>query len=279
MLPGWGAPTWRDAFTHRDPKTGEPEIDESKWNVRDRSDLGLLPDAAVPSRDQVSVDEQGIAHLRADWLSTPTRRGAGQGTTPTLWHKTAYLDQRVLKPGDVSEAQRFGRWEIRAKVPTGPDTYGALAAFWLRNSQSGEIDIMEAWGYNDGPAPGGQRIDTATTTVHTSTSGAGNEKYFWTHADYGAATPVWNDFHTYAFELTPTYAAIFFDGEKLATATPATHPNLWDEAFFGSPLHMRLNLHVGPSAQYWGIPDPLHKEWTRDLDYQVDHVRVWSHAG
>ncbi len=226
----------------------------------------------------MTVDANGVAHLKADWQAAATVRGAGQGSTSALWHKTGYMDQRVLRPGDTSYSQRFGRWEMRAKVPTGPNTYGALAAFWLRNSQSGEIDIMEAWGYNDVAAPGGQRIDTATTTIHTQTAGGG-EKYFWTHADYGAATPVWDDFHTYAFELTPTSAAIYFDGRKLATATPATHPNLWNEEYFGSPLHVRLNLHVGASDKYWGIPDPRHKDWTQNLDYQVDYVRMWAYEG
>ncbi|QTV80203.1 family 16 glycosylhydrolase [Microbacterium sp. NIBRBAC000506063] len=72
-------------------------------------------------------------------------RPANQAGPREIWHKTGYLDQRSLRTGDVSVAQQYGRWEIRAKTPTGPQTYGSLAAFWLRNSQSGEIDIMEAW--------------------------------------------------------------------------------------------------------------------------------------
>lgn len=275
---GWGEPSWRDEFTYRDAG-GSPAVDPTKWNVRDRSDLGLLFDAAVPSRDQVTVDSSGIAHLRADWQSTPTIRPSDQTGPKELWHKTAYMDQRSLKSGNASYSQTYGRWEIRAKVPTGPKTYGALAAFWLRNSQSGEIDIMEAWGYNEKAAPGGQRIDTATTTVHTRTSGSGNEKYIWHHSDYGAATPVWNDFHTYAFEYMPNYAAIIVDGKEIARATPATHPNLWNKEYFGTPMHVRLNLHVGPSAQYWGLPDPNNKSWTQNLDFQVDYVRIWKYNG
>lgn len=277
-LAGWGTPDWRDEFDYRDSVTGKPAVDPKKWNVRDRSDLGLLFDAAVVDDGQVSVDSSGIAHLRADWLDTPVIRPSTQSGPRELWHKTGYMDQRNLGADNVSAGQRWGRWEIRAKVPTGPQTYGALAAFWLRNSNSGEIDIMEAWGYNQTAAPGGQRIDTATTTVHTQTSGSGNQKYIWHHSDYGAAKPVWDGFHTYAFELTPTYAAIFFDGKKIATATPATHPNLWDTRYFNSPLHMRLNLHVGPSATYWGLPNPNNREWTKPLDFQVDYVRTWNYT-
>lgn len=275
---GWGAPAWRDEFDYTDPSTGKPGIDPAKWNVRDRSDLGLLQDAAVPDRNQVSVDADGIAHLKGDWLDTPIARPAGQSGAPLLTHKTGYMDQRALNSDDVAYSQRYGRWEIRAKTPTGPDTYGSLAAFWLRNDQSGEIDIMEAWGYNDGPAPGGQKIDTATTTVHTKTSGSGNEKYYWTH-DFSGSTPPWAEFHTYAFEYTPSYAAVIVDGVVKARVTPADHPNLWDPSYFGSPMHVRLNLHIGPSATYWGLPDPQHRDWTKPLDYQVDYVRMWSYQG
>lgn len=275
---GWGAPTWSDEFTYVDPTTKKPAVDPTKWNVRDRSDLGLLFDAAVPSDDQVTVDSAGILHIRADWLDKPVVRPAGQSGPSQLWHETGYLDQRKLGAGDVSKTQTYGRWEIRAKTPTGPNTLGSLAAFWLRNGQSGEIDIMEAWGYDD-KAVRDQRIDTATTTVHTHTSDpAANKRYIWHHADFGGPDKVWQGFHVYAFEYTPEYAAVFVDGKEMLRATPKTHPNLWDTRYYGSPFHMRLNLHVGPSAQYWGLPDPNNKAATQNLDFQVDYVRTWAYT-
>lgn len=277
-VPGWGTPSWSDEFTYRDD-SGRPSVDPAKWNVRGQDDLGLLFDAAVVDRKQVSVDDAGVLHIRADWLDTPAIRPSTQTGPRELWHKTGYLDQRRLSSDDVSMSQQYGRWEIRAKTPSGPNTFGSLAAFWLRNNQSGEIDIMEAWGYDDA-AVRDQRIDTATTTVHTHTSTPSlNQRYIWHHADYGAATPVWKDFHTYAFEFTPTYAAVIVDGVEILRATPSTHPNLWNPNYFGSPLHMRLNLHVGPSSTYWGLPNPNNKAATQNLDFQVDYVRVWRYEG
>ena len=275
----WGAPAWQDEFDYIDPASGTPAVDPTKWNVRDRSDLGLLFDAAVPTASQVTVDSSGVAHLKGEWLDTPVARPSNQ-SGPTLTHKTGYMDQRKLSSDDVSFGQQYGRWEIRAKTPTGPQTYGSLAAFWLRNDQSGEIDIMEAWGYNEQAAKGGQRIDTSTTTVHTHTSSPDkNEKFFTHHADGGATSKPWDGFHTYAFELTPTYAAVFVDDKQVARYTPQSHPTLWNPEYFGSPLHVRLNLHVGPSATYWGLPDPNNKQWTKPLDYQVDYVKIWSYKG
>ncbi|UYO96660.1 glycoside hydrolase family 16 protein [Microbacterium sp. M28] len=277
---GWGAPTWRDEFSHVDPSTGAPAVDATKWNVRGRDDLGLLFDAAVVERDQVSTDDSGILHIRADWLPQAEKRPAAQSGPTDLWHTTGYLDQRRLQTGDVAMSQRYGRWEIRAKTPTGENSRGSLAAFWLRNSQSGEIDIMEAWG-RGGTMPAEYDTwlrDTAATTVHTKTDGTGR-KSVWRHREQGAATVPWDGFHVYAFELTPTYAATFVDGVEVMRVTPATYPDLWDPNYFGTPLHMRLNLHVGPSATYWGLPDPARRSLTQDLDFQVDYVRVWSYDG
>ncbi|MCW2955877.1 MAG: hypothetical protein JWO69_746 [Thermoleophilia bacterium] len=269
-LPGWGTPAWRDEFSGT-------AVDPTKWNVRARADLGLLFDAAEPVREQVSTSN-GILHIKGDWLTTPYTRPAGRAGIPVITHKTGYLDHRNLGTGNVSYAQRWGRWEIRAKTPTGPKTLGSLAAFWLRNSNSGEIDIMEAWGYNE-TAFGAQRINSATTTVHTQTSGTGNQKFFWHHSDHQTTKVVpWDGFHTYAFELTPSYAAVIVDGVQIARATPASHPNLWNETYFGTPLHVRLNLHIGPSVQYWGIPDVNNRSATQPLDFQVDYVRIWPYS-
>lgn len=272
---GWGTPDWRDEFTYKNPTTGKPEIDPSKWNIRTRSDLGLLPDAAIPTASEVTETATGFAHLKAHWLKKRVARPAGQ-SGPTLTHTSGYMDQRVIKSGDVTYGQQYGRWEIRAKVPTGVHTLGALAAFWLRNSNSGEIDIMESWGYDE-KGKNSQNLNTAATSIHTQTSGSGNVKYYFDHKRLGAADKLNSGFHTWAFELTPSYAAIYVDGERLARMTPATHPNLWDTRYFNSPLRVRLNLHVGMSEDYYGRPNWNDKKATKNLDYAVDYVRIWKY--
>jgi hypothetical protein len=53
---------------------------------------------------------------------------------------------------------------------------------------------------------------------------------------------------------------------------------LWDTDFFGSPLHIRMNLHVGPSPDYWGLPDPNNRQFTMEpFDYQIEYVRAWAY--
>jgi hypothetical protein len=293
-LPGWGAPVFRDEFTYKNAE-GQPAVDLTKWNIRDRSDLGLLFDAAIPDKNQVSVDDGGVLHIKADWLSEPQDRPVGQ-SGPRLTHKTGYMDHRPLRAGNVSVLQHYGRWEIRAKMPTGDNTLGALSAFWLRSSVPGEIDIVEAWGYKGAtPTSNGQFPGSSTLTIHSNTSGPGSSGYqkkFWRVNeqlnDYSnmswsyitnnlPITPAFTSFRTWAFEYTPTYLAGYYEGKRYAYTTPDETPWLWDPANFGQPFHVRLNLHVGPDATYWGYPDWNNKQWTQPLDYQVDYVRIWAY--
>ncbi len=271
ILTGWGAPTWRDEFSGT-------RIDDTKWNVRSRTDLGLLNDTAIPDASMITVSN-GVSHIRAEWLPTPLPRNGGQGI---LTHRTGYMDQAVRTSGDVGYSQKFGRWETRIKVPTGQNTLGALAAFWLRNNKTGEIDIAESWGFGAAPKTNGQRDGTSTTTIHNLTSGgSGYAKYGWTLEEElkkkGVTVPkVYTNFVTIAFEYTPTYAATYYNGIEAFRATPASHPMLWNPTYFDSPLHVRMNLHVGPSKEWYGIPDPARRYLTTALDYQVDYVRIWA---
>ncbi|WP_396278349.1 SH3 domain-containing protein [Glutamicibacter creatinolyticus] len=272
VLNKWGTPDLRDEFDYVDAK-GNPAIDPDIWNVRGRDTLGLLPDKTVVHKDQVTVDNKGIAHLRADWLADPITASTAPFTR--VMH-TGYMDMRKLREGDADYAQRYGRWEIRAKVPTKAGTSnGVLAAFWLRNSNSGEIDIMESWGSSPKP-PAYQKVGTSTTTVHTQTSGKNNEKEFWVLEPLlGIKEHVANDFHTWALEYTPDRFAMYYDDKLAFETTPAKSPNIWGPSF-QSPLHVRLNLHMGMSEKYFGLPDPQKKNETKDSDFQVDYVRIWD---
>jgi beta-glucanase (GH16 family) len=266
----WGTPVWRDEFTGG--------LD--KWNVRTQANFGLGIDAGIPEAANVTVSN-GLLHIKGEWLpDAPRSRSASATGVTVLTHTTGYIDLRPLKTGDKTFSQTYGRWEIRCKTPTGPNTRGSLAAFWLRpNDRSGEIDIMEAWGYGGTMATDHTKYlkDTAVTTIHTKTDGSGTKK-FWRHKEHGGPANVWQDFHVYAFEYTPDYAATFVDGVQIMRVTPSADggTGLWNAAYFGSPMHVRLNMHIGPSVAYWGLPDPANKAYTQNLDYQVDYVRIYA---
>ena len=216
VLPFWGAPVWRDEF----------DGTLSKWNVRNNF---LTFDTARAMGSKVTV-ANGNLRIRANWLTTPQATGP-QGI---ITHETGYVDTRNLvdsaNPTPKHFSQQYGRWEIRCKTPSGANTRGSLAAFWLRcDSHPGEIDVMEAWGYGGTmPADFTNYVkDTAWTTFHSSTSsatvnGKPYKKTFWRHFQNGVPRTTPTGFHTYAFERTPTYMAMFVDGIQVMRVTPAS---------------------------------------------------------
>lgn len=295
-IEGWGFPTWRDEFEGS-------TIDPEKWSVKNRSWFGHTPDRAVISDQNASIDN-GELLIRANWRDAP------EGNR---WHDTGYLDHRIGNGGtSASEtiySQRYGRWEICATTPTGPNTLGTLAAFWLRcNSHPGEIDIMEAWGYagttptSTGQLPGGSTLTFHSSTMAEPVNGKPYTKslirYNYAAGDYSNMNwsyvsnnlplhPAFDGYHTWAFEYMPDYIAAYYDGQQVCYLTPdmpdpenssRTCAWLWDQDFWGSEFHMRVNLHIGMSEQYWGVPDPDNRSITSDpLDYRVKYIRAWRY--
>lgn len=296
---GWGLPTWRDEkatrLAYRNANPGLHDVDPAVWSVRPRSELGLTFDSAITTKENVTVEDDGLLVLSGTWLpDAPQPRTPTAGGPSILTHNTGYIDHRALGGGvNVPNPPwtRYGRWEMRAKVPTGANTRGTLAAFWLRNGSSGEIDIMESWGEG-----GTQAADyhnyvkgrSSFTTFQNTSTGAG--KSFWRYEQelgIPQSDRVSDDYHTWVLEWTPEYLAIFRDGQQALHLTPSdtvtegqqqvSASKYWTDPAYNSPWHLRINLHVGPSDSYWGVPDPDNREWTQDpLRYEIEHVRVWT---
>ena len=167
-------------------------------------------------------------------------------------------------------AQRYGRWEMRAKLPLAHGTSrGIWPAFWLRpegvGTGNGEIDILEAYGT---PSDNGDTTDWVAFAVHEITDGTGGKKSI-------GFSPVTTDeeFHTYALEWTPENLKWIVDG--IVRFTVLSTAVTWYDVALGKAFNIRLNLQVGSS--YRGRPDPLHPELTvMPADYVVEYVRAWS---
>lgn len=251
---GWTL-VWSDEF---DGDT----VDTSKWNVRNADTLSY-DQAYITARPENVTVSGSCLHLVA-------QREALGGRQFT----TGYLDTI----GRFS--QRYGRFEMRAQLPTAPGvSRGLWPAFWLRPDNSangdGEVDIMEAYG---------------TPTIRTDFDPANRYQWtVWQSEAAGAAKKSgypWGEpapgqprldagFHVYALEWTPTGMVFFLDGVNVGQATPADIA--WFDSSFAGPFHIRLNLQVGSS--YWGNPDPAHPELTAlPADYMVDYVRVYRQA-
>jgi beta-glucanase (GH16 family) len=253
------APLECEDIDYSDPVQGETSftddfngevVDSSRWRVRDNESLSF--DKARILAANVTVHD-GLLDIA----------GKRQTVGDRDW-TTGYIDTI----GKFS--QQFGRWEMRAKVPTdGTRTRGIWPGFWLRgDNTTGEIDVMETWGspatqsYNPSPS-------YSWTIWEDTNNSQGNRFTGWAHPQTHTP-PIYEDFHVYAVNWSPECLTFSFDGNVIGTVQSDAAP--WMATSLGGPFNIRLSLHIG--SNYWGNPDDVN---TKPLsNYLVDYVRVYT---
>jgi len=155
-----------------------------------------------------------------------------------------------------SFSQKYGRFEVSAKVPEGK---GLWSAFWLLPTFDSwpegiailhEIDVMEHLGHQP---------NVYHTTLHTNQTGE-LTSHPYDHTETHALT---TDFHRYTVVWTPESVNWYLDGQWRAA-----HPTPDD---YTQPVHFLLNLAVGGS---WpGSPD---NTTTFPAHYEIDYVRAYT---
>ncbi|MCR5670913.1 MAG: glycoside hydrolase family 16 protein [Butyrivibrio sp.] len=169
----------------------------------------------------------------------------------------------------------YGRFEARAKVPTGK---GYLPAFWLMATDEGlygqwpkcgEIDIMEVMG---------QDTSKSYHTVHYGySSGDGHRQNQGIKAI--DANGFSDDFHVYRIDWEPGKMTWYVDDEEVYTTSDwytgtdddnqITYPAPFDQDFY-----IILNLAVGGS--WVGYPGDAEKAEMNDKAYEIDYVKVYQ---
>ncbi|MBN2348095.1 MAG: family 16 glycosylhydrolase [Bacteroidales bacterium] len=158
---------------------------------------------------------------------------------------------------------RYGRVEMRAKLPQGAGTW---PAFWMMPQNqvygtslwpdNGEIDIMEYVGYMP---------DKVHGTVHTyqnfGSSGVSNSITY-----YG----VENDFHIYAIEWDPDTIRWYVDEYLFGSYRRAGRD--WQYWPFDKEFYIILNFAVGGN---WGGAEGV-DESVFPQRYEIDYVRVYQ---
>ncbi len=157
----------------------------------------------------------------------------------------------------------YGRIEVRAKLPNGKGTWPAiwmLPTDWAYGGwpSSGEIDIMEHVGYDQGIIHATVHTDALN---HTKGTQVGN------------STPI-NDcstqFHVYAIEWSPDRIEAFVDNTKYFTFDNRKEGyTTWP---FDKRFHLILNTAFGGS---WGGAEGIDSTLESALFY-VDYVRVYK---
>ncbi len=146
---------------------------------------------------------------------------------------------------------RYGRVEVRAKVPAGQ---GLWPAIWLLPSDHGitpEIDVMEILGH---------RPDRIEMHYHYTPrlGGAQNEGQNWKGPDFSA------DWHRFAVEWRPDAIIWYVDDEERWRFNKRSL--ISDE-----PMYLLLNLAVGGD---W--PGPPDQDTAFPSVFEIDYVRIWQ---
>jgi beta-glucanase (GH16 family) len=162
-------------------------------------------------------------------------------------------------------AQKYGRFEFRAKFPQGKGYWPAL---WLMPNDSlyggwpscGEIDVVENKGDYPAVVQGtihyadAQGVHLQSTDLYTFPQGDGV-----------------GDFHTYLLEWTTNSIGWYVDNQLYETQTNWSTANAPYPAPFNQPFYIIMNLAIG--GAYDGDPDT---NTVFPGEMQVDYIRVYD---
>lgn len=177
------------------------------------------------------------------------------------WQQSKYTSARLVTSGKKSI--RYGRVEVRAKLPSG---VGSWPAIWMLGDNRrtagwptcGEIDIMEHVGFDQ---------DRVHGSVHTKAyhHSIGTQK-----TANRMLKGVSDAFHVYALKWTPDTIELFMDGQHYFTfKKESAEVEKWP---FDQGMYLLLNVAVGG---FWGgqkgIDDNIFP-----LRMEVDYVRVYK---
>lgn len=251
-------------------------------------------------RENVRVETRNMEGYNNGYLVLELRKESWpckQAGNKVFSYTSGSITTRKRGWSDFLVDMPHGRYEVRAKIPSGRGTWPAI---WLVGSSSlgswpnsGEIDIMEAVGYDEAA---GKYV--LYSTLHRpanldwpnkwGTSGQGMH--------YILNEPPSARFHTWTMEWTPTSIEIFVDGvrvQKLLVAGdlyetrlgffrsefPNTNTALgwpYSRETPGHKWEMILNLAWGGSwGGVKGIDDSIFANGKK-VEMLVDYVRVWK---
>jgi len=244
---------WAEEFNY----TGLP--DAKKWNYEEGFVRNKEEQYYTRARKENVRVENGMLIIEArkeKFKNARYQKGSSD------WRKknefTQYTSASILTRGKA--AWKYGRIEIRAKIPTGNGSWPAL---WMLGTsrkwpKCGEIDIME----NIGRKP-----DIIHGTVHYKSLATGKHK--------GAGKKIvipkpYNDFHIYAINWNSEKIVFFVDGKKYFTYTINDDAGEGKQNAFRKPFFLLINLAIGGT---WGKTlDPA----ILPLKYYVDYVRIYQ---
>jgi len=164
-------------------------------------------------------------------------------------------------------SQKYGYFEMKAKLPAGPGTW---PAFWLmslpallnRDLPMDEIDIAEQWGNS---------INDLFSTLHLWDASA-SWRQLWNTQSVSNQPTMTTGFHSFGVDIQPDYITFYYDRERIGQF-PNAIPGYPDK--FDQPMYIMLDLAYGGGAPGISAPNSL----SGHQDLQVKYVRVWQGSG
>lgn len=242
-------------------------FDAQRWTLdwSDEFDAGSAPD---PKKWDY---EEGYLRNNEEQYYTRDRRENARIENGRLiiearrdnWHGKEVTSASLVTRG--RKYFRYGRIEIKAKVPPGRGTW---PAFWTLGQnigevgwpKCGEIDILEYVGFEPDKVHANVHTDAYN---HMKRNGKGNAL---------AVKAPHADFHVYAVEWYPDRLEFFFNDQRyLVYRNEGKGESSWP---FDQPHYVILNLAIGGAwGGVQGIDDAIYP-----ARYEVDYVRYYRAA-
>ena len=273
---GWQL-VWSDEFD------GE-RLDPEKWVLADDCWGGGNEERQcyTPDADNHAVEDGLLRIIARRETHTGPAFPLAQRTTPDKRLARAskpFTSARLATAGKA--AWRYGRIEVRARLPQGQGTWPAI---WMLPedwdygpwASSGEIDIMEAVNLGEpcGDCAGGKE-DRVLGTLHFGGQPPRNR-----FVGEETALPAPAEFHVYELEWNAEGMTWRIDGKAYARRVPHEWHTLAADAPgapFDKPFHLILNLAIGgrwpEGSNRMGVDDG---GFPKVMD--IDWVRVWQLA-
>jgi beta-glucanase (GH16 family) len=247
---------WSDEFS------GEGLPDPAKWDYEEgfvRNQEAQFYTRARPENARVE-DGLLIIEGRRERRPNPAHDPGAEGWKAQR-EAAEYTSASLITLGRAS--WRYGRIEVRARLPRG---HGVWPAIWMMGTNRsevgwpacGEIDVMEFVG---------KHPDRIHGTVHYPVEGG--------HRSNGGRldTPApYEDFHVYAVEWSAERIDLFFDG-TLYHSFAIDEAGPGEDNPFRRPHYLLINLALGGS---WGGPID---DGVLPARYAIDWVRVYERVG
>ena len=263
---------FRATIATEDAATNEKTTDKMVWNEvwADEFNYTGLPDSSKWDYDEGDgcphVCGWGNNELQFYTRNRKENARVENGHLVIEAHKENYLNRDYSSARLVSRQKgdwRFGKIEVKAKLPSGVGTWPAI---WMLPTDwkyggwpaSGEIDIMEHVGY----AP-----DTIFGTVHTQ---AFNHMYGTHKSDHIFMPDAESAFHVYSIEWDEEEIRFYVDDKQyFQFVNSGKNTEEWP---FDQRFYLIMNIAVGGN---WGGKKGVDEEiWPQRME--VDYVRVYE---